>query len=100
MICSKAHHAGGENCMTCIEHAVFKAAAERRKANSIRNRKFSIMCDEAAVVSLSEYWEGWIDTLGKQKAVDFLILCMREYDEKLRAALERRKERARPQPRG
>jgi hypothetical protein len=93
MICEKPGHLGGEHCVTCVEHATFKAAAERRKVNGMRNRRFSIMCDEAAVVSISDFWEGWVEHLGKQNAVDYLIISMRKADEALRAAMERRKKK-------
>jgi len=80
-------------CPTCAEHAIFKAAAERRKANGVKLGFFRIRVDENAIVSMNNFWDGWCETLGKEKATDYLLVAMREADERLRAALERRGKR-------
>jgi len=90
MICTKKNHAGGEHCVTCIEHQVFKRLGEHRRARGIKLGKFCILCDTAAIVSLSEFWEDFVRILGKEKAVDFLIICMRRgHESLLRAVMER-----------
>lgn len=73
------------------DKAVFKAAAERRKANNIKLGQFRVLCDTNQIVSLTEFYEGWVTTLGKERAVDYLIVCMRKGQEALDRALEARK---------
>jgi 3'-phosphoadenosine 5'-phosphosulfate sulfotransferase (PAPS reductase)/FAD synthetase len=79
-----------ENKLSDADKATFKAAAERRKANNIKLGQFRVLCDTNQVVSLTEFYDGWVDTLGKQHAVDYLIVCMRRGDEALRRAMEKR----------
>ena len=79
-----------ENKLSDADKAVFKAAADRRRANNIKLGQFRVLCDTNQVVSLTEFYEGWVDTLGKQHAVDYLIVCMRRGDEALRRAIEKR----------
>ena len=51
------------------------------------------------VVSLTEFYEGWVTALGKERAVDYLIVCMRKGQEALDRALEARKLGTRKQKR-
>jgi hypothetical protein len=73
------------------DKAVFKRAAERRRANNIKLGQFRVLCDTNQVVSLTEFYNGWVARLGKQHAVDYLIVCMRKGDEALQRAVEARK---------
>jgi hypothetical protein len=93
MICTKKNHAGGEHCVTCVEHEAFRRIGERRRERGIRLGKFTIRCDTAAIVSLNNFWEGWIQVLGKEKATDYLVVAMRKADEALRRALDARNKR-------
>lgn len=88
MICIKKDHVGGENCATCVKHAVFKQMGERRKERGIALRQFKIMCEANAVASFNNFWNGWVETLGKEKATDLLLAAMRGADERLRAAVD------------
>jgi len=72
---------------------VFKDAAARRKAAGIKLGRFSVMADKNQIVSLNDFWNGWVQTLGKQHAVDYLIVVMRKGDEALRIAAEKRTKR-------
>jgi hypothetical protein len=88
-----------ENKLSDADKAVFKAAAERRKANNIKLGQFRVLCDTNQVVSLTEFYEGWVTTLGKERAVDYLIVCMRKGQEALDRAVEARKRDSRKQKR-
>jgi hypothetical protein len=88
MICTKEKHVGGENCITCVEHAVFKSAAERRKATGLKRGYFRIEVGLEACVSLNDFFNGWCETLGKRGAVDYLIVSMRQADELLRKTMD------------
>ena len=88
MICEKKGHTGGENCVTCIEHAVWKSAFEKRKANGISKGYFRIDVGPEACVSLNDFFNGWCEVLGKRGAVDYMIVSMRKADEALRASLD------------
>ena len=77
------------------DKAVFKAATERRKANAIKLGRFAVMADTNQVISLDEFFNGWVERLGKQRAVDYLIVCMRRGDEALVRALEEREKKGR-----
>jgi hypothetical protein len=73
------------------DKATFKAAAERRKANNIKLGQFRVLCDTNQVVSLTEFYEGFVARLGKQHAVDYMIVLMRKGSEALDRAVEARK---------
>ena len=89
MICEKKGHQGGENCVTCIEHAVFKAAGERRREKGIKLGRWTIMVDKNQLASIDEFYQGWVEMFGKQRAADYLIVCMRKADEALRESLNK-----------
>ena len=88
-----------ENKLSDADKATFKAAAERRKANNIKLGQFRVLCDTNQVVSLTEFYEGFVARLGKQHAVDYLIVLMRKGSEALERAVEARKLGNRKQPR-
>lgn len=77
--------------LTEEQKQIFKAAAERRKANGIKLRQFRVLVESNAAASLSDFWNGWVETLGKEHATDYLLLSMRKADEALRSAQTRRK---------
>jgi hypothetical protein len=54
--------------------AVFKAASERRKANGVRLKRFSVMAEDSQIEALNELWSAWVERFGKEKAIDHLIL--------------------------
>jgi len=72
------------------EKDVFKAAAARRKAAGIKLKRFAFMADENQIVTINEFWNGWVEALGKQHAVDYLLVALRKADESLRRAIARR----------
>jgi hypothetical protein len=72
------------------EKEVFRAAAARRKAAGIKLGRFAFMADQTQIVSINEFWNGWVEALGKQHAVDYLLIAMRKADESLRRAIARR----------
>ena len=76
--------------LTDADKAVFKAATERRLANGIRLKRFSVMCDASQVSALNDLWTGWIERFGKQKAVDVLLRLMTTVETRMREADERR----------
>jgi hypothetical protein len=72
---------------------VFKDAAARRRAAGIKLGRFTILADKNQIVSLNDFLDGWIRHLGKQGAIDFLIVCMRRGEEALQRAMEERKKK-------
>ncbi len=72
------------------EKQTFLAATNRRKAAGIRLRKVTFMADENQVISFNEFFSDWVEHLGKQHAVDYLIVAMQKADEALQRAIERR----------
>jgi len=71
--------------------AVFKAATERRRDAGIRLKRFSIMLDADQIVSINSYWSDMVETLGKQKAGDYLVVVLREAHETLHRVMKERK---------
>jgi hypothetical protein len=55
------------------EKAIFRAAAARRTANSIRLKRVVFSCDENQAESLSVLLDAWVTRFGKQAAIDHLI---------------------------
>lgn len=76
------------------EKEVFRAAALRRKAAGIKLKRFAFMADANQIESINEFWNGWVEVLGKQHAVDYLVVAMRKADESLERAIARRPDRA------
>jgi len=72
------------------EKAVYRAATERRKANGIRLKRFTILAEETQVEALNEVFESWIVRWGKNLAIDHLIVIMAQIE-----ARQRDRERAR-----
>lgn len=88
--CAKPNHQGGVACQTCADHATFNRAAARRRETGIKLGRWCVMADKNQLVSIEEFWNGWTELLGKQRAADFLIVCMRKGDEALRDAMKRK----------
>jgi hypothetical protein len=78
--------------VTEAEKQTFQEAAARRKANGIKLGRFAVHADTNQIISLNDFMDGWIKKLGKQRAVDYLIVCMRKGEEALQRAIEERKE--------
>jgi len=53
------------------------------------------MLDSDQLTSIDNFWDGWVQELGKQRAGDYLVVAMRKADEALRRALDAAK---RPEP--
>ena len=70
--------------------AVFKAATLRRREAGIRLRRWTISMEASAVASAGDMWDFWVQHLGKERATDYLLVCMRKGTEAL--------ERARKEP--
>lgn len=75
-----------------LEKQVFKEANWRRREAGIRLKRFCVMCDEHQVVSLNNYWNGFVEELGKQGAVDYLLVALRRADWELREVLRKREQ--------
>lgn len=88
MICTKKDHAGGENCVTCTEHQMFKQMGERRRERGIALRQFKIHVEANAAASMNSFFSGWVEELGKERATDLLLMAMRDANDRLRAALQ------------
>lgn len=80
--------------LTDAEKKVFKDGAWRRRQNSIRLKRVQLMMDENHVVSILNFWDGWVVLLGKQGAADYLLVTMRRADEILQAEREKRERAA------
>jgi hypothetical protein len=78
--------------LTDAEKATFLAATNRRKAAGIRLRRWAVMLDADQIVSINSYWSDMVETLGKQKAGDYLVVVLREAHETLRRVTKERHE--------
>jgi len=76
--------------LTDAQKQVFKDASERRRAAGIRLGRFTIGMEASAVASANDMWAHWVEHLGKERATDYLLVCMRKGTEALERA---RKER-------
>jgi hypothetical protein len=66
------------------EKATFKAATERRKANGVRLKRFSVMAEESQIIALNELWSAWTERFGKITAIDHLIVLWGRAEARLR----------------
>ena len=79
------------NELSAEEKATFLAATNRRKAAGIRLRRWAVMLDADQIVSINSYWSDMVETLGKQKAGDYLVVVLREAHETLHRVMKERK---------
>jgi len=56
----------------------FKAAAERRKALSIKLGRWAVEMDDKAIVTCHELFTSWVNAFGKEKAIDYLVEALAE----------------------
>jgi hypothetical protein len=63
-------------CPVCAEHAVFNAAADRRRANGIRLGRLQFMVDPTQVEAFEGIYQTWVRRWGKETAVDAVITSM------------------------
>lgn len=66
---------------------MWQEAAQRRKAKGIELGWWRVKIDTSQLKAIEEFYSGWIELLGKERAVDYLIVAMRKADEALRVAL-------------
>jgi hypothetical protein len=82
--------------LTDEQKAVFSMATERRKQNGIRLKRISLAAEESQVELFHGIYDGWVQRMGKEDALDYLLswLCegevrLREYDAARRASKEK-----------
>lgn len=68
----------------------FQDLARKRREKGIRTGTFKIAVPSEAVGPLYDFWNGFVEVLGRQKATDYLLVLLRNGDWALRSALEKR----------
>jgi len=79
--------------LTPEEKAVFLSATNRRKANGVRLRRWTVMAEESQIEALNELWSAWIDRFGKITAIDHLIVLWSRSEARLRDADEQKEKK-------
>ena len=66
------------------EKKVFLDATNRRKANGVRLRRWTVMAEVSQIEALNELWSAWIVRFGKITAIDHLIVLWGRAEARLR----------------
>jgi hypothetical protein len=73
---------------TAEQRQFLRDISATRKANAIKLSRWIVTTDSEQAGVLEEFWDEWIELLGKDGATKFLVYCMRQWTEALRAAKE------------